>query len=89
MSGDRLTVPARSRHSFEMRSFFEESAALGRGGRFKAPGVPRGLGGLLAGAELLDRYRDIIVVTSPPPALQRIVNPVLARLERRRRKRSR
>ena len=45
--------------------------------------------GLLAGAELLDRYRDIMVVTSPPPFLQRLLNPPLARLERRRRARAR
>jgi quercetin dioxygenase-like cupin family protein len=105
--GDRLVVPAGTRHSFEntgpgvahfaaeiepaltMRQFFEDSAALGRAGKFRAPGVPKGLGGLLAGAELLDRYRDIMVVTSPPPFLQRILNPVLARIERRRQARAR
>jgi quercetin dioxygenase-like cupin family protein len=67
-----------------MKQFFEDSAALGRAGKFRGPGVPKGLGGLLAGAELLDRYRDIMVVTSPPPSLQRILNPLLARIERRR-----
>jgi quercetin dioxygenase-like cupin family protein len=70
-----------------MRGFFEDSSALARAGKFKGPGVPKGLGGLLAGAELLDRYRDIMVVTSPPPALQRVFNPLLARVERRRRAR--
>lgn len=75
--------------ALQMRRFFEESAALGRAGKFRGPGVPKGIGGLLAGAELLDRYRDIMVVTSPPPFLQRILNPVLARIERRRRARAR
>jgi quercetin dioxygenase-like cupin family protein len=69
-----------------MKQFFEDSAALGRAGKFRGPGVPKGLGGVLAGAELLDRYRDIMVLTSPPPFLQRIMNPLLARLERRRRR---
>ena len=36
-----------------MKQFFEDSAALGRAGKFRGPGVPKGLGGLLAGAELL------------------------------------
>jgi quercetin dioxygenase-like cupin family protein len=72
-----------------MRQFFEDSAALGRAGKFSGPGRPKGLGGLLAGAELLDRYRDIMVVTSPPPFLQRVLNPLLARIERRRQARSR
>jgi quercetin dioxygenase-like cupin family protein len=70
-----------------MREFFEESAALSRAGKFRGPGVPRGLGGLLAGAELADRHGDVMVVTFPPPALQRILTPWLARIERRRRAR--
>jgi quercetin dioxygenase-like cupin family protein len=72
-----------------MRGFFEDSAALARAGMFRGPGQPRGLRGMLAGAELLDRYRDIMVVAFPPPSLQRVLNPLLARIERRKRARAR
>jgi uncharacterized protein len=68
-----------------MQEVFEESAALARAGMFLRPGIPKGLRGLLAGAEFMERHRETIVLTLPPPALQRILIPPLARFARRRR----
>ena len=71
-----------------MQSVFEESAALGRAGKYRRVGrraVPRGISGLLAMSEFADRHSDIQVIFSPPRLLQRTLMPPLARLERRRR----
>lgn len=72
-----------------MQGLFEDSAALGRAGRYALIGrraVPRGLRGILAMSEFAVRYRDVTVLISPPRILQRTVMVPLARLERRRRK---
>ena len=72
--------------AMDMESFFTESAALSRSGAFKRPGVPKGLRGALAASEFAERYSDTTVMTSPPRWLQRLAFPILARIERRRRK---
>jgi quercetin dioxygenase-like cupin family protein len=74
--------------ALDMQDFFEESAALARAGMFARPGIPRGIRGALAAAEFAERYRDTYRQTFPPRALQRILFPPLARLERRRRRRA-
>jgi quercetin dioxygenase-like cupin family protein len=70
--------------ALNVQDFFEESAALARAGKYTRRGLPKGLGAALELADFADRYRDIFVPTSPPPALQRIMLPPLARLQRRR-----
>jgi hypothetical protein len=62
---------------------FRDSAALARSGALAAPGRPRGWRGLLASVDYLDRYRDLFRPASPPPFLQRLLVPPLARLARR------
>jgi hypothetical protein len=37
---------------------------------------------MFAAAALAHRYRQTVVVTSPPPFVQRLLFPVLARLDR-------
>jgi Cupin domain len=74
--------------ALDMQALFEESAALARAGMFLRPGIPKGLRGALAGAEFLDRYRDIYRQTFPPVPLQRLFVPPMARIERRRLQRS-
>ncbi len=69
----------------DMQGFFEESAALAREGKFMRPGIPKGIGGLLAAAEFADRYGATTVMTFPPRPLQRLLFPPLARVARRRR----
>ena len=67
----------------DMQGFFEESAALAREGKFLRPGLPKP-GGLLAAAELADRYSETTVMSFPPRPVQRLLFPRLARLARRR-----
>jgi hypothetical protein len=68
-----------------MEELFTESAALARAGMFWRAGIPSGVRGALAAAELADRHRDALIVSFPPHVLQRLLFPLLARIERRRR----
>jgi quercetin dioxygenase-like cupin family protein len=72
--------------ALDMKELFEDSAALARAGMFWRPGIPRGVRGLLAAAEFVERYDPIYRQTFPPRFLQRMLFPPLARLARRRRR---
>jgi quercetin dioxygenase-like cupin family protein len=74
--------------ALDMEDFFEESAALARAGKYTQRGLPKGLGALLEVVEFAERYRETTVLAFPPPAVQRILFPPLARLARRRRSRA-
>jgi quercetin dioxygenase-like cupin family protein len=72
--------------ALDMEQLFRDAAALGRDRTWIAVGrrgVPTGLRSMLKMAEFLEHYREIFVPVSPPPALQRIAVPLLARLARR------
>jgi quercetin dioxygenase-like cupin family protein len=71
--------------ALQMQELFEDSAALARAGMFIRPGIPRGLRGLLAAAEFVERYDPIYRQTFPPRFVQRLLFPPLARIARRRR----
>jgi quercetin dioxygenase-like cupin family protein len=79
---------AEVRPALDVQALFEESAALARAGMFMRPGVPKGLRGLLAAAELAERYHDIYRQTFPPQVLQRILLPPVARIARWRRRKT-
>lgn len=65
-----------------------DAAALAQAGRYAPSGRPRGLRGLLDGAVFSERYRDVTVMAFPPPALQRLFAPSIARFELWRRRRA-
>jgi hypothetical protein len=48
-------------------------------GMLTASGKPRGLRGLVEAAALAHRYRETVILSSLPPALQRLLFPLLAR----------
>jgi mannose-6-phosphate isomerase-like protein (cupin superfamily) len=75
----RVTPPGR------LEEFLTESAWAAREGLYTARGLPRSVRGALWIGEFAHRFRDETVMTSPPPALQRVVLPPLAALARRRR----
>lgn len=85
-------TPARLRAEVEpalgMQGFLEDGAALNRERRVTARGVPTSFGALLEAAAFVERYKQTTVllfgVPAPPRTLQRILNPPLARLWRRR-----
>jgi mannose-6-phosphate isomerase-like protein (cupin superfamily) len=70
-----------------LEGFLTDAAALARAGRISKHGVPKGIKGWLQGALMVDHYRDMVTLgfpPLPPPAVQRVVLPPLARLARRR-----
>jgi quercetin dioxygenase-like cupin family protein len=70
-----------------LQAFLEEVAALNRSGAFTRHGLPRSAGALLEAAALVQRHQAMVVLLFPPlppPAVQRLVLPPLARLAERR-----
>jgi mannose-6-phosphate isomerase-like protein (cupin superfamily) len=65
--------------ALQLRESIEEGASLARTERFTAAGRPRSLRALIEGAALARRYRDTVVLSSPPPVVQRMLFPLLAR----------
>ncbi|HEY5318499.1 MAG TPA: hypothetical protein VIJ20_10990 [Solirubrobacteraceae bacterium] len=62
-----------------LQEFLAESGWAAREGLYNARNMPTSLRGAVWLAAFAQRFRDETVATSPPPALERIVLPVLAR----------
>jgi quercetin dioxygenase-like cupin family protein len=69
-----------------LQPFLEEVAALSQAGRITRRGLPTSPGAALQLALLVERHRDMVTMgaPAPPPCLQRLLIPPLARLARRR-----
>jgi hypothetical protein len=70
-----------------LQAFLEEAAALSRAGAINRRGMPTSPRALLQAAVMVEHHRDMAVLLFPPlppPFLQRLVMPPLARLGRRR-----
>ena len=65
-----------------LEEFLTEAARAGRDGLYNARNMPTSWRGAIWIAKFAYRYRDETVMCSPPPALQRIVLPPIARLAR-------
>jgi quercetin dioxygenase-like cupin family protein len=65
--------------ALRLRESIEDGAALMRAESFSESGTPRSLRALIEAAALAQRYRDTVVLSSPPAAIQRLLFPVLAR----------
>lgn len=70
-----------------LEEFLTESSWAAQQGYFTAHNLPRSLRGALWAAEFAERFMDETVMCSPPPAVQRLILPPLARLARRRKAR--
>lgn len=66
-----------------LQEFLIESARAAQDGLYNARNLPTGWRGATWIAQFALRFRHETVMTSPPPALQRVVLPVVARLARR------
>jgi quercetin dioxygenase-like cupin family protein len=66
-----------------LEAFLTESARAAREGLYNARNLPTGLRGAAWVSDFALRFRDETVMCSPPPALQRVILPVAARLTRR------
>jgi mannose-6-phosphate isomerase-like protein (cupin superfamily) len=81
-SGRLARMRTRVTPAGRLQEFLTESARAAREGRYNARNLPTGFRGATWIAEFAMRFRDETVMTSPPPALQRLVLPVLARFAR-------
>lgn len=63
----------------ELRESIEDGVRLARSMRLTASGKPRGLRALIEAAAFAYRYRDTVILSSPPPVMQRLLFPLLAR----------
>jgi quercetin dioxygenase-like cupin family protein len=70
-----------------LEGFLTDAAALGRAGRISKLGIPKGIKGWLQGAVMIETYGEMVVMgfpPFPPPPIQKLVLPPLARLAKRR-----
>jgi hypothetical protein len=87
-AGDEIAhITCEARPPSTLQPFLEDAAALSRAGRITRHALPKGLDALLQAAVMAHAYRDMVVLLFPPlppPAVQRVVMPQLARLGERR-----
>jgi quercetin dioxygenase-like cupin family protein len=69
-----VVVPA-----YGLESFLTESAAAAREGLFMRGGIPKSPRGARWAANFLKRYREDVVMSFPPPFVQRAMIALLAR----------
>jgi quercetin dioxygenase-like cupin family protein len=79
-SGDTVHLMATATPPGGLEDFLTESAWAAREGLYNARSLPTSLRGARWLSAFAYRFRDETVMTSPPPALQRLVLPVAARL---------
>lgn len=65
-----------------LREFLTESARAAREGLYNSRNMPTSWRGAVWIAAFAQRFRDETVMTSPPPAVQRVVLPLMARFAR-------
>ena len=65
--------------ALQLRESIEDGVKLAQTQTFTASGKPRGLRALIEVAALAHRYRETVILCSPPPAVQRLLFPLLAR----------
>ena len=82
-SGRLTRMRTRVTPAGRLEEFLTESARAAREGLYNARNMPTGIRGASWIAEFALRFRDETMMTSPPPALQRVVLPLLARFARR------
>jgi len=66
----------------QLEQFLTETARAAREGLYNARNLPTSFRGAVWAAELAERFRSETVMCSPPPAVQRVFTPLLARLAR-------
>jgi quercetin dioxygenase-like cupin family protein len=62
--------------------FFRETAAAAQEGKYTQRGIPTGFRAAMELTEMLERYQEVAVMTSPPPAVQRLLFPLARRFGR-------
>jgi quercetin dioxygenase-like cupin family protein len=65
-----------------LEEFLTESAQAAREGLYNSRNLPTSWRGAVWVADFAQRFRDETVVCSPPPAVQRVLTPLVARFAR-------
>jgi quercetin dioxygenase-like cupin family protein len=81
-SGSQARLRTEVLPALRLEEFLTESAQAARDGLYNARNMPTSWRGAVWVADFAQRFRDETVMTSPPPALQRIVTPLVARFAR-------
>jgi quercetin dioxygenase-like cupin family protein len=68
--------------SGRLQEFLTETARAAREGLYNRRNLPTSFRGAVWAADLAQRFRDETVMCSPPPAVQRVVTPLVARFAR-------
>ena len=85
-SDSPVHIVCHARPPSTLQEFLEDAAALSRAGAITRRALPRSVDGLLQAAVMAHHYRDMVTLLAPlpPPAIQRLVIPPLARAGERR-----
>ena len=62
--------------------FFRETAAAAQQGMYTRRGIPTGVRAAAHMMGILERYQDFVLISNPPPAVQRMLFPLARRLRR-------
>jgi quercetin dioxygenase-like cupin family protein len=81
-SGSQARLRTEALPALRLEEFLTESAQAARDGLYNARNMPTSWRGAVWLADFAQRFRNETVMTSPPPALQRIVTPLVARFAR-------
>lgn len=81
-SGGEVYLRAEAIPGGGLQEFLTEGARAAREGLYNARNLPTSWRGAVWAADLMHRHRDETVMCFPPPVLQRLLNPPLARLAR-------
>jgi quercetin dioxygenase-like cupin family protein len=82
-SGEEIHARAEVIPAGRLQEFLTETARAAQEGLYNSRNLPTSWRGAVWVADLAQRFRDETVVTSPPPAVQRILTPLVARFARR------
>ncbi len=72
-------IRCRATPPMTLEEFLTEAAALSRAGKLNKLGLPTGFTALKEVAALAERHRPMVVMSSPPPFVQKLLLPPLAR----------
>jgi quercetin dioxygenase-like cupin family protein len=81
-SGIQVRLRTEVKPAGRIEEFLRETARAAQEGLYNERNMPTSLRGAVWAAKLAQSFRDDTVMTFPPPALQRMLVPVVARLAR-------
>jgi quercetin dioxygenase-like cupin family protein len=81
-SGQQVHARAKVIPAGRLEDFLTETAQAAQEGLYNSRNLPTSWRGAVWVADLAQRFRDETVVCSPPPAVQRILTPLVARFAR-------